>query len=135
MFKKLFNRHKQSAPAGSQAPEIIGLRLGGAFELDALRLRLLEPALIVENVATTQFIEAVGEVRLDANTTVLRYYTDDEGYLEVLLEGGMQEQHIVDVKLWYFYDTVGLARRNRGKRLARLRGARTGQPVCRPPSY
>ena len=109
MLRKLFSKNKVPASDRAGVPEIIGLRLGGAFELDPLRLRLLEPELVVENVATTQFIEAVGEVRLDANSTVLRFYTDDEGYLEVLLEGGMQEQHIADVKLWYFYDTVGIA--------------------------
>ena len=109
MFGKLFKGRGGADGAQPSTPEIIGLRLGGAFELDPLRLRLLEPQLIVENVAATQFIEAVGEVRLDANTTVLRFYTDDEGYLEVLLEGGLQEQHIADVKLWYFYDTQGIA--------------------------
>lgn len=108
MLRKLFSRSGAASESPS-TPEIIGLRLGGAFELDPLRLRLLEPELIVENVAKTQFIEAVGQIRLDTNSTVLRFYTDDEGYLEVLLEGGMQEQHIADVKLWYFYDTQGIA--------------------------
>ncbi len=106
MFKKWFGK---KAPAVVAQPEIMGLRLGGAFELDALKLRLIEPALIVEGVARTQLIEAVGVVKLDENSTVLRYYTDDEGFLQVLLTGGMSENHIADVKLWYFYQTQGIA--------------------------
>ena len=108
MLGKLFGRDKDKNNDKPQAPEIIGLRLGGAFELDKLRIQLIEPELVVEGLATTQFIEAVGVITLDTTTTVLRFYTDDEGYIEVLLDGGMDESHIADVKLWYFYDTQGI---------------------------
>ncbi len=104
MLGKFFSRKKDNKPQ-VMAPEIIGLHLGGAFELDKLRIQLIEPELIVEGLATTQFIEAVGEIKLDSNTTVLRFYTDDEGFIEILLDGGLSESHIADVKLWYFYDT------------------------------
>lgn len=104
MFSKLFGKKKEISPAAA-APEIMGLHLGGAFELDALKLRLIEPQLIVENVAKTHLIQAVGEVKLDENSTVLRYYTDDDSFLQVLLTGGRTENHIADVKLWYFYET------------------------------
>lgn len=106
MFKKWFG--KAEAPAKNQAPEIMGLRLGGAFELDPLKLRLIEPLLMVEGVAKTQLIQAVGVVNLDENSTVLRYYTDDEAFIQVLLTGGMTENHIADVKLWYFYETKSI---------------------------
>ncbi len=108
MFKKLFGRQDKPSPARAQAPEVMGLRLGGAFELDDLRLRLIEPSLVVEGVARTQFIQAVGVVQLDESTTVVRYYTDDEGFLQILLTGGMTEQHVSDVKMWYFYETKGI---------------------------
>lgn len=107
MLSKLFGR-KAPVEIKDTAPEIVGLRLGGAFELDKLRIKLIEPSLIVSDLATTQMIEAVGVIKLDTSTTVLRFYTDDEGYLELLLDGGMQENHIADVKLWYFYDTSGV---------------------------
>ncbi|MDX1452324.1 MAG: YjfK family protein [Oleiphilaceae bacterium] len=107
MFKKWFGKTPDAKPIA--APEVMGLRLGGAFELDALKLKLIEPHLVVQGVARTQLIQAVGEVKLDENTTVLRFYTDDEGYLQVLLSGGMTEQHVADVKLWYFYETKGIA--------------------------
>ncbi len=108
MFSKLFGKQKKEEPI-DQAPEIMGLRLGGAFNLDELKLKLIEPNLIVEGVAKTQFIQAVGKVQLDSDTTVLRFYTDDEGFVQVLLSGGMNEEHISDVKLWYFFDTKGVA--------------------------
>jgi len=104
MFKKWFGK-KDEPPIKPKAPEIMGLRLGGAFEIDDLKLRLIEPKLVVEGVARTQLIQAVGEVQLDESTIALRYYTDDEGFLQVLLTGGRTENHIADVKLWYFYDT------------------------------
>ncbi len=109
MFKKWFGREPEKAPQAPQAPEIMGLRIGGAFELDSLKMRLIEPDLIIEGAATTHLIQAVGEVKLDDTTTVLRYYTDDDGFIQVLLEGGMTENHISDVKLWYFYDTQSIS--------------------------
>lgn len=106
MFKKWFGKKEQTPTIN--APEIMGLRLGGAFEIDPLKLRLIEPELIVEKVAKTQLIQAVGQVKLDESSTLLRFYTDDEGFLQVLLTGGLTENHIADVKLWYFYDTTGV---------------------------
>lgn len=107
MFSKWFGKDEDT-PSRIEAPEIMGLRLGGAFEIDDLKLKLIEPKLTVDGVARTQLIQAVGKVKLDETTTVLRYYTDDEGFLQVLLTGGMTENHISDVKLWYFYETKGV---------------------------
>jgi hypothetical protein len=42
---------------------------------------------------------------LDTGGKILRYYTDDDAYLQVVLDGGDTENHITDVKLWYFYET------------------------------
>lgn len=106
MFKNLFK--KKPATPQIQVPEVMGLHLGGAFELDALKLRLIEPELIIEGAASTHIIQAVGAVQLDSDSTVLRFYTDDEGYLQVLLSGGTSEAHIADVKLWYFYEVQGV---------------------------
>ncbi|NQZ30493.1 MAG: YjfK family protein [Oceanospirillaceae bacterium] len=108
MFKKWFGK-KEVPEVKDLAPEIMGLRIGGAFELDSLKLRLIEPDLIIEGAAATHLIQAVGVVKLDDTTTVLRYYTDDDGFIQVLLEGGMSENHISDVKLWYYYDTKSIA--------------------------
>ncbi|GAA0352428.1 YjfK family protein [Bowmanella denitrificans] len=103
MFSKWFG--KQEQVKGPKAPEIMGLYLGGSFQLDDLRLRLLEPELIIEGAARTHLIQAVGEVMLDTGGKILRFYTDDDAFLQVVLDGGDTEQHITDVKLWYFYET------------------------------
>lgn len=104
MFKKWFGK-SEPQPSAVRAPEILGFRLGGAFELDDLKIRLREPQLVVEGMARTQLIQAVGDVSLDESSSLLRYYTDDEGYVQVLLTGGRTENHVSDVKLWYYYDT------------------------------
>ncbi len=106
MFSKFFKKEEKAKPA---APEIMGLRLGGAFELDTLKLRLIEPHLIIEGAAKTQLIQAVGMVKLDQSSTMLRFYTDDDSFVQVILNGGMTENHIEDVKLWYFYETKSVS--------------------------
>lgn len=102
MFSKLFAKKTTDKP---KSPEIMGLYLGGSFELDALKLRLIEPHLLIEGAAPQQLIQAVGEVHLDSGGKILRFYTDDDAFLQVVLDGGESENHITDVKLWYFYET------------------------------
>ncbi|MDM7859673.1 YjfK family protein [Alteromonas sp. ASW11-36] len=102
MFKKWFAKEQ---PQGPKAPEIMGLYLGGSFELDELKMRLLVPQLMIEQPATKHLIQAVGEAPLDSGGKMLRFYTDDDAFLQVILDGGDTENHITDVKLWYFYDT------------------------------
>ncbi|WP_088332399.1 YjfK family protein [Lacimicrobium sp. SS2-24] len=103
MLSKWFG--KKQPPAGPKAPEVMGLYLGGSFQLDELKLRLLQPQLLIDGAASTHLIQAVGEVELDSGGKLLRFYTDDDAFLQVVLDGGDTEQHITDVKLWYFYDT------------------------------
>ncbi|ARU58226.1 hypothetical protein OLMES_4210 [Oleiphilus messinensis] len=96
---------KKETKSGSTVPEIIGLRLNGVVELDDVMLKLVEPSVVFEGAARTQMIQAVGEVKLDQNSKLLRFYTDDDGFIQVLLNGGTTEANIEDVKLWYFYET------------------------------
>jgi hypothetical protein len=103
MFSKLFG--KKETETKPKAPEIMGLYLGGSFELDPLKLRLIEPELMIEKAASHHLIQAVGEVNLDTGGKILRFYTDDDAFLQVILDGGDTENHITDVKLWYFYET------------------------------
>ena len=103
MFSKLFGSKKPDSKP--KAPEIMGLYLGGSFELDPLKLRLIEPNLTIEGAASQHIIQAVGEAHLDTGGKILRFYTDDDAFLQVVLDGGDTESHITDVKLWYFYET------------------------------
>lgn len=109
MFKKWFGKAEADEQPKVITAEILGFRLGGAFELDDLKIRLREPQLIVAGMARTQLVQAVGEVALDEHSTLLRYYTDDEGYVQILLTGGRTENHVSDVKLWYYYDTQSVS--------------------------
>ena len=58
MFSKLFGKKEQSKP---KTPEIMGLYLGGSFQLDSLKLRLIEPQLTIEGAAEDHLIQAVDD--------------------------------------------------------------------------
>lgn len=103
MFKKLFGKKPQHDPR-ADAPSIMGLRLGCSFEIDSLYLKLIVDDLMIEECSPTQIIKAAGVVDLDG-TWVFRFYTDDDAFLQVVAEGGKSDEHVVDVKLFHFYDT------------------------------
>lgn len=117
MFSKLFG--KKTVETKPKAPEIMGLYLGGSFELDSLKLKLIQPKLTIDNAASHHLIQAVGEVHLDTGGKILRYYTDDDAFLQVVLDGGDTENHITDVKLWYFYDTKTVGSESQWQNLLR----------------
>ncbi|WP_350303913.1 YjfK family protein [Photorhabdus viridis] len=102
-FKRAFNS-KEIVSVGPKAPEVLGLRIGGALEIDPLILKLIESDLTIENAASTQLICSVGVVDLGDNVRLVRYYTDDEGYLQVLQENE-SDDGVKEVSLWYFYET------------------------------
>ncbi|MEY4589881.1 MAG: hypothetical protein RL497_1957 [Pseudomonadota bacterium] len=104
MFGSWFGK-KDNTPSTPKAPETLGLFLGGHCKIDPLKLRLIEKDLIIEGAACDQIIQAVGEINLDAHTRILRFYTDDDGFIQVLLNGGPGDEQIADVKLWYYYET------------------------------
>ncbi|BCE01567.1 YjfK family protein [Marinicellulosiphila megalodicopiae] len=104
-FKKLFRIEKEDTRG--LFPHIMGLRLEASFEIDALHLKLLEPHLTINQCTPTQIIQAVGYVKLDGNH-IFRFYTDDEGFLQVVSEGGTAEQHVIDVKMFHYFDTLNI---------------------------
>jgi hypothetical protein len=106
MFSKLFgSKKKQPHESRPSSPEIMGLYLGGSFELDPLKLKLIQPQLKIAGAASKHLIQAVGKIALDTGGTMFRFYTDDDAFLQVVTDGGETENHITDVKLWYFYET------------------------------
>lgn len=107
MLSKLFGRKPPADPLAA-APSIMGLRLLGSFELDALLLKLLANELVGGGFAPTQIIKAAGIVDLDG-TWIFRFYTDDDAFLQVIAEGGKSEEHVVDVKLFRFHDTQDIS--------------------------
>lgn len=87
------------------SPSVMGLRLGGSFELDPLLLKLNNEALTTDSCSPTHIIEAAGQCKAEGETNVYRFYTDDEAWLEVTASSGTEEENVVDVKLFHFFET------------------------------
>ncbi|QFT55443.1 YjfK family protein [Microbulbifer sp. THAF38] len=116
MFTKLIDKLKGKEAPKVNTPEIMGLRLGASFELDPLAIRLILDELTIESCSPTQIIKAAGIVKLDG-AWVYRFYTDDDAWLQVVTEGGQSDEHVVDVKLFHFYDTLDVANQQAWDRL------------------
>lgn len=111
MFKSLFSKNpfQQNKEAEKpQTPSIMGLGIGFSFELDPLFLRLLNDHLVTKECSTTYIIQAAGIVEMD-DTSIYRFYTDDEAFLQVVAQGGNKEEHVIDVKLYHYYDTIDVS--------------------------
>lgn len=107
MFGKWFSKKDQPAnPADSIS--ILGLRIGCSFEIDKLLLKLIEDQLIIEQSNHTHIIRSAGIVDLNGSY-LFRFYTDDDAFLQVVAEGGKGDEHVVDVKLYHFYDTLDVS--------------------------
>ena len=96
---------KKPADKKSLIPEVLGLRLGGVIELDALKMKIIEPDLTISGAATTQLIQAVGVVQLDNSTRLIRYYTDDDAMVQVLMDGD-SDADVQQCMLSYYYSTT-----------------------------
>lgn len=108
MFKKLFG--KPAAPAAVSKPSIIGLEIGTSFSVDPLSLRLKAEAMTAQNIAESHIIQYAGEVPDTGDGhALLRFYTDDDAWLQVACEGGKSEENVFDVKLYHYYDTIAVA--------------------------
>jgi hypothetical protein len=103
----MFNLFKKKAPPTPSIvkPEVMGLCIGSSFDIDKLSFQLMLDELVIGGIADTQLIQAAGKVDLGSNI-LLRFYTDDEAWLQVVCEGGELEESIVDVTLFHYYDTM-----------------------------
>ena len=79
-------------------------------------LRLIEDQLVVKQVAPSQLIQAVGLVDM-GDAWIFRFYTDDEAFLQVVTQGGKSDEHVVDVKLFHYYDTLDVTSQSDWDRL------------------
>ncbi|MFT6268110.1 MAG: hypothetical protein ACJAVV_000915 [Alphaproteobacteria bacterium] len=103
----MFNLFKKKAPPAPSInkPEVMGLCIGSSFDIDKLSFQLILDELVIGGIADTQLIQAAGKVDLGSNI-LLRFYTDDEAWLQIVCEGGETEESIVDVTLFHYYDTL-----------------------------
>jgi hypothetical protein len=105
MFSKLKAMFSDSQPEekGPDVPEVLGLKLGGSFTIDPMLLKTMEDELTIEGASSTQIIQSVGVVQIDDQNRLIRYYTDDEGFLQIL-QYGTDDSGISEIGLWYFFD-------------------------------
>ncbi|MBY5926141.1 MULTISPECIES: YjfK family protein [unclassified Halomonas] len=108
MISKLFKRRGDSTKPHPH--EIMGIYMGSSLHFDATFFRVIEPSLIVEGMSPTQIVEATGKVPLDESSALYRFYTDDDGFLEVLGDlSANTNSHSAALRLWYFYQTMAIA--------------------------
>jgi hypothetical protein len=115
MFSNLFGKNKKDSLL-ADTPSIMGLGLRGSFKIDPLLMKLTEAELVTQGAASTHIIEAAGIVDLDG-TWIYRFYTDDDAFLQVIAQGGQSEEHVVDVKLFHFFDTLDVSSQTSWDRL------------------
>lgn len=115
MFSKIFGKNRKDNPL-ADTPSIMGLGLRGSFKIDPLLMKLTEGELVTQGAASTHIIETAGIVDLDG-TWIYRFYTDDDAFLQVIAQGGQSEEHVVDVKLFHFFDTLDVSSQSSWDRL------------------
>lgn len=104
----LFKKKKDSVEIKSNYPELMGLRLGGSVRLDDLTLKILETNGLLDGPRREQMIEAVGVAVMDDDFTIVRYYTNDEGFIQVNVHGDMHDRNVSDIFLWYYSNSKGM---------------------------
>ena len=107
MIGRFFKRDTPEALPEERGP--LGLILGGAVEIDTLRLHADmatgEPAMGAPEGGPF-IVAAVGEAMLDADTMLTRYYDEDHRLLQVLAPPGAGMEAVNDVSLYIPWDSV-----------------------------
>ena len=83
----------------------LGLRIGGAVDIDAIPFRMLGDALTLEVPQETVIIEAQGFVDLGHGTTAHRFYAADHTMLQILTVDGVEDEHVEEITLYRPFDS------------------------------
>ena len=102
-----FFRKKKAAKPSLPAP--LNLRLGGAAELDLLPFQMIRDQLHFSLPEGAQTIEAAGFIDLGGGASISRFYTADDGFIQISTTGGYETQNIDDIKLFVFEQTHTIA--------------------------
>lgn len=86
-------------------PSPLNLRLGSAVELDLLPLQMMSEQLRFPLPEGVQTIEAAGFIDLGAGASLCRFYTSDDGFIQISTSGGYETQNIDDIKFFVFTQT------------------------------
>jgi hypothetical protein len=108
MFGLFGKKKTEVKEVKSKFPELAGFRLGGTFRLDDLTLKILENNGLLDGARREQMIVSVGVIKFDDGVKMVRYYTNDDGYIQVEVHGDFEDINITDVTLWYFSDSEGI---------------------------
>lgn len=119
-----FFKKKKEEPS---LPAPLNLRLGGAAELDLLPFQLIRDQLHFNLPEGAQTIEAAGFIDLGAGASISRFYTADDGFIQVSTTGGYKTENIDDIKLFMFEQTHNIASQ-RGVDLWVSDGGTIGRP-------
>jgi len=104
MFGKWFK--KEAAAPEPSLPSPYHLRLKAAVDIDPIPFAMLSDKLHFALPDKTQIVEAQGKVDLGGGAYLSRYYTSDDAFIQVNTTGGFDEQHVDDIKLFVFEETL-----------------------------
>ncbi len=101
--------HKDDEKSKIVLPAPLNLRLGSAVELDLLPLQMIREQLRCTLPEGLQIIEAAGFIDLGAGASLCRFYTSDDGFIQISTNGGYEAQNIDDIKFFVFTQTHNIA--------------------------
>jgi len=104
MFSKWFK--KEEAAPKPTLPSPYNLRLKAAVDIDPIPFSMIKDEIHFALPAVTQIVEAQGKIDLGAGAYLNRYYTSDDAFIQISTTGGFEEQHVDDIKLFVFEDTI-----------------------------
>lgn len=99
--ENLRDKFRKDEP-GFTEKNIAGFRVGGAVELNSLDWRLLKDTVNLEFPGGTHIITARGEIRLDNTVTVYRFYTEEDVFFQIVLDG----ERVDEVRVFRTHDSV-----------------------------
>ena len=105
----IFDFFKKKKEKKTTLPTPLNLRMGGAAELDLLPFQLIRDKLHFNLPEGAQTIEAAGFIDLGAGASISRFYTADDGFIQISTTGGYETQNIDDIKLFMFEQTHNIA--------------------------
>ncbi|USE36259.1 DUF2491 family protein [Endozoicomonas sp. SCSIO W0465] len=104
-----FNSKKEDQSKRVSLPSPLNLRPGSAVELDLLPLQMVREQLRLSLPEGIQTIEAAGFIDLGAGNSLCRFYTADDGFIQISTSGGYETQNIDDIKFFVFTQTHNIA--------------------------
>ncbi len=105
----IFDWFKSKKEDSVSLPSPLNLRLGSAVELDLLPFQMMREKLGFTLPEGLQTIEAAGFIDLGAGSALSRFYTADDGFIQISTSGGYETQNIDDIKFFVFTQTHNIA--------------------------